>query len=935
MPKTVRYQARPKVRYEGGRARGSLLGRLFRVLVVLGLLGVLAGAGVGAYLYDSVADEVPDLGSFSDYRPKLATRVYAIDGQLIGELYREKRIFVPFERIPRRVVQAFLASEDDRFFDHGGVDFLGLLRAASANVRAGRVVQGGSTVTQQVAKALLIQNEGYEQGSAKKLSRKLKEVILAMRLEANLEKHEILALYLNHIFLGNQSYGVEAAAQNYFRKSVADLTLPEAALIAGLPQAPSRYSPFKHPKRAKERREYVLRRMLKEGFISAAELEAAESSPIVVYNAPDVSREVTPFFTEHVRRQLFERFGEQQVLEGGLQVYTSVDVERYRAAEDALFDNLRMVDRRQGYRGPLGKLPAAEIPAFLEAQRRAREERWREAQRIAEQRGQSFDLEAERAKPHLEVAVIERVDRERDLIHVNVAGEKAVLPLAGMRWARDPLPELYYESALLREIPRVRKHPETKAEPARTEKAFEPGEILLVRTSSYERLKKLPLAQGFVKNLPDDVPLVELEQEPKLESALLSVENSTGYVSAMVGGWNFDKSEFNRATQACRQPGSSFKPIVYSAALKLKGWTLASTVDDSPIIAYDSENEKKWKPGNFETKFVGEVTIRTALQNSMNVPAIKTLVATGLREVIDWAGELGISTPIPPEQGIALGQACVTIADLTEVYRGFANYGRRARRGWFRPVEPEAKLAEGKTDADEATDAAPTRRRRGARWALCREDERGKPPCTFHESLRFITRVYDRDGKIIFDQTAPTDPWATFSEKLDRALVETASGTPQLMDRQTGYLITKMMRNVVMGGTGTPAQKLGVPVAGKTGTTNDSFDAWFVGFTTELTTAAWVGYDSYETPMGPYEQGGRAALPIWLGYMGRALKGRKTGEFPVPGGITFVRIDPMSGKRVKGEGGVLEPFREGTEPSDFAPTAGEARSGEFGRADYQ
>jgi len=818
-----------------GQRRPGFFRRLVRVVLFLGLFGGAAGGIAGLVIYSTLSADVPNFHSLSDYKPKLVTRVYSQEGQLIGEMYREKRIYLPFEKIPRKVIQAFLASEDNGFFDHDGVDYLGIARAMFANLRAGRTVQGASTVTQQVAKQLLIREQGYKEGTKKDYRRKVKEAILAKRLERNLSKEDILTLYLNHIFLGNQSYGIEAAAHNYFRKTAAELNVAEIALLAGLPQAPSRYSPFRHPERAKNRREYVLRRMLEDKMITQAELDEAKDTPITVYPAPEVSREITPFFTEFIRKQLVEKYGEDRVLDDGLTVYTSVDVERYRAAEDAIYDNLRMVDKRQGYRGALARLEAGDVAKFVSSY---------SAELKAQ--GRADQLE----KDQLYVAVIRTIDRDRGLIDVQIGPHKALLPLALMRWARAVDPEKWFDSALLTAIPT---------------KMFQENDVILVRATDRERLKTSSLAGQYAKDVPEDptIQLVELEQDPALQAAILSEDNDSGYVTAMIGGYDFDRSEFNRAIQACRQPGSSFKPLIYAAALDLKQWTMSTTVIDAPITFDDSNAQKRWKPKNFESKFVGEVTIRSALQNSMNVPAIKVLEAVGVADAVDYARKLGITTPIPPELGMVLGQGCVKMEDLTEVYRLFSNYGKRTPR-------------------------------------------------------RTILRVIDRDGKTLEDHSWPADPWLPVANKVERALVETSTASPQVIDRQTGYLITKMMRNVVLGGTGAPAQKLGVPVAGKTGTTNDSFDAWFMGFTTEMTTAAWVGFDDYVMPMGKYEQGGRAALPIWLGYMKKAIKGKKTGEFQPPPGISFVLIDPKTGKRAKPgmSGAVMEAFKDGTAPTD-------------------
>ena len=560
-------------------------------------------------------------------------------------------------------------------------------------------------------------------------------------------------------------------------------------------------------------------------------------------------RDTTPYFTEEVRRELLEHFDEDTLLEDGLRIYTSVDVERYRAAEDAVYEKLRMVDKRQGYRGPLAHYDAAEErSAFLEAY--GKELRRRD-------RDQLVDGE-------LYVGLIAAIDRERKLVHLQIGPRhRAVLPLAAMRWARRVDPQVRFDGALLRDIPR----------------RFRPGDVVLVQKTTRRELRERGLPGPLLELIPDapDLHIVALEQEPVLETALLSVHNESGYILAMLGGYAFDRSEFNRATQACRQPGSAFKPVVYSAALKLLDWTLATTVLDAPLAYNDASAQNRWKPSNFGGNFQGEVSLRYALKNSMNVPAIRILDAVGLRDAIRWARHLGISTRMRPELGLALGASCVKMAELLDVYRTFASSGRRSPR-------------------------------------------------------RMITRVEDRDGRVLFDRGWPKDPFAGMHRKLSRALVWTSSvgGNRELLDEDTSFLMTKMMRNVVEGGTGTPAKKVGVPVAGKTGTTNDSFDAWFVGFTTEIATAVWVGFDDYVMPMGRYEQGGRAALPIWVEYMQRATK-KKTSEFEAPPGITFVTIDGRTGKRARAglRGAVREAFKEGTAPGDEPAQAGEADTDRF------
>ncbi|MEL7370316.1 MAG: transglycosylase domain-containing protein, partial [Myxococcota bacterium] len=417
--------------FDNERPLGSLRNRLIRFAVFLLLTGIGTGVLMGVIAYGYFGQDLPQFESIDDYRPKTVTRVFGQEGQLIGEFYREKRIVLPYSRIPPTVVQAFMASEDDRFFDHSGIDYWGIMRAAFANFRAGRVVQGGSTITQQVAKSLIISAEGYKSGTAKNLVRKIKEAILARRLEATLSKQDIISLYLNQIFLGNQSYGVQAAAENYFRKNVEDLNVAEIALLAGLPQAPSRYSPFRHPKEAKARREYVLRRMQEEQIITAAELEEAKNRPIEVFPAPNLIRDVAPYFTEQVRRILFDRFDEKTILEEGLSVYTTVDVERYRDAEDASYDKLRLVDKRQGYRGPLKQLGTDKAATRDFLKRYGDELKYLK-------RFEKMEV------GELYVGVVTKIDRRRNNISLKIGPHDAVLPLIGMRWARPVDPQVSF-----------------------------------------------------------------------------------------------------------------------------------------------------------------------------------------------------------------------------------------------------------------------------------------------------------------------------------------------------------------------------------------------------------------------------------------------------------------------------------------------------------
>ena len=486
-------------------------------------------------------------------------------------------------------MQAFVASEDQNFFEHGGIDWKGTLRAA-LNTFAAPQIQGGSTITQQTAKALLISEEGSSPRTRRSLARKLKEFILAKRLERAFTKEEILWMYLNGVYLGHHSYGVQAAAENYYRKNVEDLTLEEAALIAGLPQAPSRYSPFSHPEAAKERRRYVLRRMAEEGFISQEDRARASEAEVKVFGVDDVFRETAPFYVEHVRRHVVARYGNDG---SSTRACASSRHGPREAARRAGGDALRP----HGGRSPPG------------LRRPGRERRARSARRSSS--GSRAPGRRGSRGGRVRVGIVARVDNRAAVAEVEVGESRGLLPVSGMRWARGPNPEVFYPDALI-DRPSI---------------AVKAGDVVLLRRVTREQLQKRDkeLGVGRPALVPDAELLFSLEQNPRLQGALVSVDPWTGYVVAMVGGYDFDASEFNRAFQACRQPGSAFKPIVYSAAIEKLDFTPATILTDAPIVFRDDENS--WKPQNYGQDFKGDVTLRPALVDSMNIPAVKTAEA--------------------------------------------------------------------------------------------------------------------------------------------------------------------------------------------------------------------------------------------------------------------------------------------------------------------
>ncbi|MBZ4330558.1 PBP1A family penicillin-binding protein [Corallococcus interemptor] len=835
-------RSRSKLVLDGVPPKRNILVRLMKLVAVLGLMGATAGvlAVVGAYYVFS--DGLPAIPKVDEYWPPIVTEVYTDDAVLAGEFYNERRKVVPYERIPKRLVQAFIASEDSSFFDHFGVDVLGTTRAVSKTVmtklglRAGGV-QGGSTLTQQTAKAVLISAEGYKEATAKTPKRKIREAILAFRLEQALTKEEILYLYLNNVFLGHHSYGVQSAAENYYRKDVRDLTLGEMTLIAGLPQAPSRYSPFLRPEAAKKRRSYVLGRMLTEGMISKAEHDQANAEPVKVYPVEDVFHEFAPYFVEQVRKDVVDRYGNPVLLKEGLKVFTTMDSERQRAAQDSVLDGLMSVDKRQGWRGPVMQLATeGERKAFLDKAKKAMGK-----EELVENR--------------LYVGVVTRIDDDGKGADVQVGPHQGRLPLLGMRWARKVNPESYYPASMITSV----------------KKAVAVGDVVVLRHVVKKELTddKEQWDKKLAEAIPEEgVKLFRLEQTPEAQSALVSIDPHRQYLTAMVGGYDFDDNEFNRAFQACRQPGSSFKPFVYSAALEQLEWTEATVIVDSPIVEHDPDNKVSWKPANYSEEFVGDVLLRTALVNSMNIPAVKTFGAVGVHNMAEWSKKLGLTTPMNMDFSAALGSSCVYPFDLASAYATFNRYGRK------------------------------------------------KP-------TYFIRKVEDRFGRTLEDHTAFDDAWAPLQDRVAAGYARLFEPGEQVMSPETGFILTHLLRGVVLQGTGGPAQRLGKPAAGKTGTTNDSFDAWFAAYTKDLVTVAWVGYDLNPHPLGRYETGGRAALPIWLNYMKRALEGRPQPEFYPWQSMQLARlyIDKKTGKVSSpgAKGAELMFFKKGTEPKEAVP----------------
>ncbi len=619
------------------------------VTFMLAVVAVLAGS---SFLYYVLLKEIPSIAALKDYRPSIASRVYADNNELVDEFFAEDRKLIKVSELPKRVVLAFVAAEDARFYQHSGLDWQSITRAFYKNLEAGHIVQGGSTITQQVAKSLYLSSE-------KSYMRKIKEAILAYKIDTYLTKEEILNLYLNYIYLGHGTYGIEAAAQGYFGKSAKYLTISEAAILASLPKAPNNYSPYLHFDRAKQRQAYVLDRMVEDGYITPREKEEAAKAPLALRSIRPRDK-IAPYFVENVRRYILAKYGSDVLYKEGLEIYTTLNINMQKAAREAVERGLSEMEERQGY--PKG------------------------------------------------------------------------------------------------------------------------------------------LAQG----------------------ALLSMEAATGAIKAMVGGRNFIKSEFNRATQSKRQPGSAFKPLIYTAAFD-KGMTPATVVVDAPLVYQDSAGNI-WKPRNFDEEFHGPTTLRNALVYSRNIVTIKLLQKIGIDYATAYAVNMGIASPLARNLSLALGTSGVTLQEMVRAYAVLANQGKK--------VEPF-----------------------------------------------FIRKIVDRTGHV-FEENQPV--------------------STQVIDPRIAFMTAYILQDVVESGTGKAVKSIGRPVAGKTGTTDEMRDAWFMGFTPSLVAGVWVGFDKERT-LGKQEVGGRAAAPIWLYFMEKSLRGTPVEVFPVPEGIVFTKVERATGQPVKGD----------------------------------
>ncbi|MCM2358614.1 MAG: PBP1A family penicillin-binding protein [Geobacteraceae bacterium] len=804
------YQGQRHGNHGRQRRQGPAIGPLLLKTAVSAT--VIAALALAAYFFYLMLT-LPKVDRLADYKPPIVSQVIGEDGSLVGEFYLERRTVVPVAKIPKKLIQAFVAAEDSNFFQHRGLDYLGIVRAAVKNLISLRKKEGASTITQQVAKSMLLTPE-------KKFSRKLKEAILATRMEKMLSKDEILYIYLNQIYLGAGSYGVQLAAETYFGKDVDQLNLAEMAVLAGLPKAPNSYSPIKHLDRARERQAYVLERMVKEGYITQSEADHARSLPLLIRSRKKVNSEQSAYFLEQVRIQLAEKYGEDRLYKGGLKIYTTMNAEMQKAAYEGVVNGLKALDKRQGFRGPLHYLDREKVEEFCK--------------KVED----GIDAASLKAGETYQ-GVVMAIDPVKGELTVRVGERVGTLTRKNMAWAgRVSLVEAY-----------------GKPDPAKG-KALVLGAVIEVSVVTPDVNKA-----GAV---------FALDQVPEAQAALFAMDPKSGAVRAMVGGYDFKKSQFNRAMQARRNPGSAFKPIIYAAAID-KGMSPATIFDDSPV-EYDSGREKAWRPKNHDNIYRGAVTMRGALTNSINVVSVKILEQIGVDYAIDYAKKLGITAPLDNNLTLALGSSSLTPMELTSAYAVFASGGYRL-------------------------------------------------------TPYFVTKVVDGDGKVLEEIIPPAIPTFAQLSSAGEKGGESAGTAPavdsplapvQVISPETSYVMTNLMESVVTSGTGQRARALGRPVAGKTGTTNDMKDAWFVGYVPQLVAGVWVGYDQ-EKSLGSSGSGGQAAAPIWTEFMQRSLTLIPAQSFTPPANVTFALVNPRSGRlaREGSEGSTMECFVSGTEPTAY------------------
>jgi len=895
--------------------------KLIKVILVLVTLGVLGIFFITALLFYFSFD-LPKIDSLADYRPPIPSQILSKDGVVLAELGVEDRVIAQMNEIPKVILDAFLSAEDDSFFQHKGVDYGGMIRAMLMNLKSGKVVQGGSTITQQVAKSLLLTSE-------RSYARKIKDILLAQRIEKKFSKEEILFLYLNQVYLGGGNYGIKNAFHGYFGKELSETTVAEAALMAGLLVAPGRYSPYINPKFAIARQRYVLSRMHTNNRITTAQYEEALKEEIK-YRSRKKEKFKAPYFTDWVRQRVIELVGEEKFFKDGFRIVTTLDWQLQQVAENEVVNGAKEIDKRQGYKGPLGTISLQEELANYEKEYRKKllkdkseyftidynndflikyELEFQESEYQALQiRNAKLLRDTQnniRFYPGLDPkdtfveliqagecykAVVVSIDSLDRIVYFSLGGAIGIIPYEQFSWAKERVMDAERPNYSLVSNP---------------SSILKPGDIIQVKIlnkstllypniwkNSQDSFKK----QSFFNVSKQEKYLLGLlDQEPDVQGALLSLNPNSGEIVSFVGGIDFDKNQFNRVTQSKRQPGSSFKPILYAAALE-EGFTPATIVIDSPEALGGVDESLNWKPKNYDGEFLGPMTFRTALELSRNVPTIKIAEQLGINKITDFVDRICFDVILEKDLSLALGSFGASLMEMVTTYSIFPNRG---------------KIVDAKS--------------------IISIVDRDNTPYFIDENIKKNKILEKEKGNI---QVKEQLPISEVIKKLEPSITASASvnessaqkegkrflallGREQVYDERLAYIMSNLLRGVVLHGTGREARSVGEFIGGKTGTTSNYVDAWFIGFSSNLTTGVWTGFDDNKT-LGWGETGTRSALPIWKNYMGQGLKKYGEPDFAVPKEIIFTKIIKETGRTVEAgsKSYFVEAFVEGTEPGN-------------------
>ncbi len=874
----------------------NIILKIFWSIFSLGILGIILFFGILAYF--SIG--LPKISTLADYRPALPSEILSRDGTVLAKIGKQTRELVNIEEVPPLIIDSFLAAEDAGFFEHSGVDYLGLIRAMFVNLKAGRVVQGGSTITQQVAKSLLLTRE-------RSISRKVKDFLLALKIEKSFSKREILYLYLNQVYLGGGYYGIKSAFKGYFDKDLSEVSIAESAMVAGLLVAPGKYSPYVNPERAVTRQHYVLSRLLANNKISKDDYEKALKEQIK-FRIRKNNDFLAGYFTELVRLEMVDNFGEDNFLTEGYTINTTLDYNLQQVAEKSILNGVKEIDKRQGFKGPIGKIDIDKLSNYIKEKREKRykesstfftineknqkvyerifseedfsklEEDYKTFYENIDNLSQKFQAGLSPLDNYIEEfsldenyeAVVTGINIPGRIIFVNIEGVPGIIPYENFRWAHERKiseerqyfryiddPSSIVSLGDLIEIKILKKNVKLK------------DHIFSTYKKEYSKLKPVKILneQNYL--------LCELDQTPEVQGALASISPQSGEVISFVGGNDFKKSQFNRAIQSKRQPGSSFKPILYAAGLE-NGYTPASIIMDSPETLGGVDDSLNWKPRNYDGKFKGAMTFRNSLEQSRNVPTIKIADQLGVQTVLDFAKRIGFEAELDQDLSLALGSFGVDLVDLVSVYSIFPNGGKK--------INP-----------------------------------------------KFILSVLDRDKKevdfkniIAEKESSPKEEEKSIEQPSEENMNEIKEkmnpyladlNEEQVYDKRLAYLMTNLLRGVVLHGTGMRAKSISEFLGGKTGTTNNYVDAWFLGFSSNVVTGVWTGMDDNKT-LGWGETGSKSALPIWIEFMKAGLKKFGEHDFQQPPGIINININKETGAIVDSQSDTafLESFVEGTGP---------------------